>query len=188
MGRELEYKYTGTETAFAVLQQRFGPFIETKMETTYYDTPDAALSQRRWTLRRRMENDISVCTLKVPLPDGSRGEWEAEAASIEEGIEALCRCGAPEQLREVSDLRPICGARFSRLAAMVTLTDARLELALDRGVLLGGGKEQPLLEVEVEYKAGSEAVVHAFADALAWKYGLKEEPLSKFARARRLCL
>ena len=188
MGRELEYKYTGTEIAFAVLQQRFGPIIETKMETTYYDTPDAALSQRRWTLRRRMENEISVCTLKVPLPDGSRGEWEAEAASIEEGMEKLCRCGAPEQLREVTDLHPVCGARFTRLAAMISLTDAKVELALDRGVLLGGGREQPLLEVEVEYKAGSEAVAHAFAQALAREFHLTEEPLSKFARARRLCL
>ena len=188
MGRELEYKYKGTENAFAALQQRFAPFTEIKMETTYYDTPDAALSRRRWTLRRRMENEISVCTLKTPLPDGSRGEWEAEAPSIEEGIEALCNCGAPVELRGVTGLHPICGARFTRLAALVTLPDAKVELALDRGVLLGGGKEQPLLEIEAEYKEGREAVVRAFADALAWKFGLKEEPLSKFARARRLCL
>lgn len=188
MGRELEYKYTGTEAAFAVLRQRFGPFTETKMETTYYDTPDAALSRRRWTLRRRMENDVSVCTLKIPLSDGSRGEWEAEAASIEEGMEKLCRGGAPMELREVTDLRPVCGARFTRLAAMVTLPDARLELALDRGVLLGGGEEQLLLEIEAEYQEGKEAVVHAFAQVLAREFGLTEEPLSKFARARRLCL
>ena len=188
MGRELEYKYKGTETAFAALGQRFAPFTETKMETTYYDTPDAALSKRRWTLRRRMENAISVCTLKVPLPDGSRGEWEAEAPSIEEGLEALCRCGAPGELREVTGLSPICGARFTRLAALVTLPDAKLELALDRGVLLGGGKEQPLLEIEAEYKEGKEAAYHAFGSALAREFGLEEEPLSKFARARRLCL
>lgn len=188
MGRELEYKYKGTEAAFAALEQRFGPFTQITMETTYYDTPDAALAKRRWTLRRRMENDVSVCTLKVPLSDGSRGEWEAEAPSIEEGIEALCAMGAPGELREVRDLHPTCGARFTRLAALVTLPDAKVELALDRGILLGGGKEQPLLEIEAEYKEGREAAVSAFAQALARELGLTEEPLSKFARARRLCL
>lgn len=188
MGRELEYKYKGTEAAFAALEQRFGPFTQIRMETTYYDTPDAALSNRRWTLRRRMENDISVCTLKVPLSDGSRGEWEAAAATIEEGIEALCAIGAPEQLRQVTGLRSTCGARFTRLAAWVTLPDAGCELALDRGILLGGGRELPLLEVEVEYKEGREAAVCAFGSALAREFGLEEESLSKFARARRLCL
>ena len=188
MGRELEYKYKGTEAAFAALEQRFGPFTQIRMETTYYDTPDAALSNRRWTLRRRMENDISVCTLKVPLIDGSRGEWEAEAPSIEAGVEALCALGAPGELGQVRNLRPTCGARFTRLAAWVTLPDARCELALDRGILLGGGRELPLLEVEVEYKEGREAAVCAFGSALAREFGLEEEPLSKFARARRLCL
>ena len=108
MGRELEYKYKGTEAAFAALEQRFGPFTQIRMETTYYDTPDAALSKRRWTLRRRMENGVSVCTLKLPLSDGSRGEWEAEAPSIEAGVEALCALGAPGELGQVRNLRPTC--------------------------------------------------------------------------------
>ena len=34
MGRELEYKYKGTEAAFAALEQRFGPFTPITMETT----------------------------------------------------------------------------------------------------------------------------------------------------------
>ena len=188
MGRELEYKYTGTESAFATFIQRFSPLEKTLMETTYYDTADSALSARRWTLRRRMENEISVCTMKLPLPDGSRGEWEVQAPSIEAGIPLLCRVGAPEELLEVTGLHPICGARFTRLSTLITLPDAKLELALDRGVLLGGGKEQPLLEVEAEYKEGSEEVVKAFAVALAREFALEEEPLSKYARARRLCL
>ena len=34
MGREQEYKYKGTEAAFAALEQRFGPFTQIRMETT----------------------------------------------------------------------------------------------------------------------------------------------------------
>ena len=73
MGRELEWKYRADSGVIAAIRASFGDFSEIRMETVYYDTLDAALSRRRWMLRRRYENGISVCTLKTPLPDGSRG-------------------------------------------------------------------------------------------------------------------
>ena len=150
MGRELEYKYKGTEAAFAALEQRFGPFTPITMETTYYDTPDAALSNRRWTLRRRMENGVSVCTLKVPLSDGSRGEWEAEAPSIEAGVEALCALGAPGERLLADDLtdhkidRPLrqwlplvaCGGRVLWVCGVGISQHARLKSDTARMVRL----------------------------------------------------
>ena len=77
----------------------------------------------------------------------------------------------------------ICGARFTRLAASLTAEGCTLELALDRGVLLGGGREMPLCEVEVELKEGSEEGALAFARHLAETYGLRSEKKSKFRRA-----
>ena len=59
-------------------------------------------------------------------------------------------------------------------------------LALDKGVLMGGGKEVPLCEVEVELKEGSDAAALAFAKVLAEEFGLTPEPLSKIARAQEL--
>ena len=76
MGREFELKYRADSGMIAAIRAAFGDFSEIRMETVYYDTLDAALSRRRWMLRRRYENGTSVCTLKTPLPDGSRGEWE----------------------------------------------------------------------------------------------------------------
>ena len=61
-----------------------------------------------------------------------------------------------------------------------------MELALDEGFLLGGGKEQPLCEVEVELKAGSEDAAADFAMTLAQEYGLRPETRSKIARAMAL--
>ena len=58
-----------------------------------------------------------------------------------------------------------------------------VELALDQGVLTGGNRELPLLEVEVECKSGSERAAAAFAQALANKYGLQPEAASKYRRA-----
>ena len=57
---------------------------------------------------------------------------------------------------------------------------------LDEGCLLGGSKELPFAEVEVELKSGSEAAAIAFAQTLAKEYGLVPEPKSKVQRAMEL--
>ena len=77
----------------------------------------------------------------------------------------------------------VCGAKFTRYAKQLTLPDCMLELAVDEGILLGGGNEQPLYEIEVELKSGSQESVTAFARQLAKTYDLQEEERSKFARA-----
>ena len=56
-------------------------------------------------------------------------------------------------------------------------------LALDEGCLTGGGREMPLLEVEVEVKSGSEEAATTFARQLAEEYGLTVERKSKYRRA-----
>ena len=158
------------------------------METTYFDTPDGALSAQHMTLRLRKENDEIVCTLKTPLPDGSRGEWECVATDIAGGIDTLLSLGVPAALTELAKngLVSRCGARFTRLAAQVATADGMAELALDHGILLGADRQIPLCEVEVELKSGSEAAAVALAQALATEYNLTEEPKSKFRRAMDL--
>ena len=61
-----------------------------------------------------------------------------------------------------------------------------MELALDQGCLLGGGKALPFGEVEVELKSGSQTDAVSFAGALAAEFGLKPQPKSKLARAMAL--
>ena len=188
MGREFELKYAATAEAQAAIRAAYGPWREIRMETTYFDTPDGALSAQHMTLRLRKENDETVCTLKTPLPDGSQGEWECLATDICDGIRALIAMGAPKFLAGLTanGVIPRCGARFTRLAAEIATADGMAELALDSGILLGGNREIPLCEVEVELKSGSEAAAIAFARELADNYGLKEEDKSKFRRAMDL--
>ena len=50
-------------------------------------------------------------------------------------------------------------------------------------MLLGGGREKELLEVELEVKSGSEDVAAAFAAAMAAAHGLTREAKSKYRRA-----
>ena len=185
MGREFELKFRANSAAQEAIRAAYGEFHRIEMETTYYDTFDGKLFNRRWTLRQRMENGKSVCTLKTPHEDGGRGEWEVEAPGLITGIPMLCKQGAPMDLMAltVNGIVPTCGARFTRLAKRVELPQCTVEIALDQGVLTGRGKEQPLCEVEVELKSGSQEAAVAFAQSLAARFSLEPESLSKFRRA-----
>ena len=61
MGKEFELKFKATPEKQEEIAKDFAPFSAISMETTYYDTKDRALAQRKMTLRRRLENGISVC-------------------------------------------------------------------------------------------------------------------------------
>ena len=190
MGQELELKYRATPEDLCAIRAAFpGEYTEIHMETTYYGTPDGALSARRWTLRCRRENDTYVCTLKTPTADpGIRGEWELECGNILAAIPILAReADLPELVRlTAGGVVPICGARFTRLALPVALSDGMAELALDQGVLLNGAKELPFAEVELELKSGNAQELKALAQTVAQRFGLEYERKSKFVRARLL--
>ena len=185
MGREFELKYASDPAQQEKILEDLGEFITICMETSYYDTPDGALAARKITLRRRMENGISVCTMKTPISGFGRGEWDVQAPWCAETVAKLFAAAEQEAI-PVENLTPVCGARFTRLAQTVELPGCVVEIALDTGILMGGGKEIPLCELEVEYKAGSEAMAVAWAERLAQRFGLEAETKSKFRRASLL--
>lgn len=200
MGIELEYKLAvpDTRTLEAILFDkevaavRQGNYTLFDMATIYYDTHDRAFSSRKWTLRLRQENFDLVATLKTPaaaLSGKARNEWSCEAKSIEEAVAPLVAQGAPEELAELvsGGVAPLCLARFSRRACNVKFADGTVcELAGDVGVVMAGQKESPICEIEVELLEGDAETAEAFADELCERFGLKEEPKSKFQRAREL--
>ena len=188
MGIEFELKYAAQAADLEILKARYPHLRPIAMETTYYDNSNGDFSRLKWTFRRRMENEKSICTLKTPAAGLGRAEFETECADIMESIPQLLAQGAPQQLLLLVayGVAPSCGARFTRLAGLLELPDCAVELALDEGVLLGGGKELPFTEVEVELKAGSREAAVAFGNALAAELGLQPEPRSKVARARAL--
>ena len=185
MAREFELKFRASVKQMDAIMADFGGFREISMETTYYDTPAQDLLPRRWTLRKRMENGVSVCTVKTPCDDGSRCEWETECEDISAAISELCVLGAPEELETLTanGLEAVCSARFIRQAALIELESCTVELALDRGILKGGARIEFLREIEVELKSGNDADAVAFAKTLAAKYGLIPERNSKYLRA-----
>ena len=188
MGREFELKYRADSASIARIREKYGDFTAISMETVYYDTPDLALSRRRWTLRRRYENGTAVCTLKTPAGGFSRNELELECDDLSCAIDYFCENGAPEDFRQLiaEGLIAVCGAKFHRTAISVELENASVELALDSGILTGGQKSIPLCEVEVELKSGTKESANFFAAQLACKHRLALETKSKFRRALTL--
>ena len=189
MGVEYELKYRAdAETLKSVFTTFPARWQTISMETTYYDTPSGDLSAKRYMLRRRLENGVSVCTLKTSGEGNTRGEWEVKADSAMEAVPALCKLGCPDDLASLckEGLVPICGARFTRKAGEFTFLDCAVELALDEGILFAGSKEIPLCEIEVEHKSGSQSATDALGRQLADIYNLQVEKKSKFARALAL--
>jgi len=201
MGREIEIKLEVTDPgslemvlADPAIKNSLGVFQTIPMTTVYYDTEDYSLSRKHWTLRLRQEGELSVATLKLPMGGRGgfsiRGEWECEAATIEQAIPLLQEAGAPPVLPSLLDgkpLIPVCGAQFTRKAALLTLSDGtQAELAIDTGVLSGNGRIAQFCELELELKSGEESAMRQLADYLARTYQLAGQPLSKHARASNL--
>ena len=185
MGREFELKFKATAKALGEIRALWENWEEISMETTYFDTADGTLSAKKCTLRCRMENGASVCTMKTPTAGFGRGEWNQKAPWSAETAEKLFADAQQESI-PFEKLTAVCGARFTRLAKTVELPGCTVEIALDTGILLGGGREIPLCELEVECKGGSETAVIAWAKHLAERFGLEAEVQSKFRRASLL--
>jgi len=188
MATEYEWKFGATAEILSAIDAAFSEApVEFSMETTYYDTPTGALSARHYTLRRRLENGQSVCTLKTPA-GVARSEFEVRCGDILEAIPRFPAMGCPDDFAGLvqEGVIPICGARFTRIAKTVVMPECTVEIALDQGVLTGGGKEIPLCEVEVELKDGDVRFCDLFAKTLAARFGLKQEDKSKFRRALAL--
>ena len=185
MAREFELKYAATPEKLEKVRSLWENWTKIAMETTYFDTVDGQLSGKNCTLRQRMENGKAVCTLKTPAAGGGRGEWNADMPWCGETVAALFE---KAQLSPIpfEALIPVCGARFTRLATTAEIPGCTVEIALDEGVLLGGGKEIPLCDLEIEVKSGSEPAAMAWAQHIAARFGLEAEHKSKFKRAYNL--
>lgn len=185
MGRELERKFEASPALLAQIRQDYGEFTEIRMETRYFDTKEQDFGARKWMLRLRSENGVTVCTLKTRLPDGSRGEFETAADSVALAMPALLRQGAPAEAAALlqKGVENLCGAAFTRRAKTLRLPGGTVELALDAGSFTAGDRRQPFSEVEVELKSGSDEVLTEFAEALTARYCLREATRSKAQRA-----
>lgn len=167
-------------------------FTEREMDAVYYGTGSGETDTRQWSLRLRREDGATVASCKTAeTRDGamvSRGEWQVFAEDWETALPMLVADGAPGELLDLADrLVPQCSVKFTRTAAPLLLPGgSTAELALDRGTLSAGEKQEALLELELELLTGEPDGIVELAAYLESKYALSKEHNSKYARALRL--
>lgn len=136
-----------------------------QQKSIYFDTRGWDLSKRGLSLRIRQSGNKWVQTLKAG--DGAaagsftREEWERPVDGDTPILD-------DPQFRDLlaedgSKLTPLFEVHVKRHSWNVSDGDATIEVALDLGKVVAADREAPLCEIELEEKAGSPAVLFAFA-------------------------
>ncbi len=201
MNVETELKLAIDETAIARLNDL--PFLSryqknsprtTHLETVYYDTPDYSLFHLRYVLRIRSIESRFVQTVKRDREGAAaltrRSEFERvlsgqtpdrAALPDDPDLDFLRHDGAWESLQAV-----VKNTFDRRIWNLGLDNGAEIELVADTGRVTAGGKSEPISELELELKRGTEAdlmrVVRCIADVLP----LRPESTSKSLRGFRL--
>ncbi|MBV9652971.1 MAG: CHAD domain-containing protein [Acetobacteraceae bacterium] len=160
--------------------------------TTYYDTPDFDLRREGTALRIRKRGDRLIQTLKTRGGDevaSNRGEWEWDVGSDVPDLGRLGETPRAELAQQLDGrLRPVFRTDIARTVHMLDgAGGARIEAALDRGQIIAGDASEPVSELELELKSGSDpaALYHMALDIHA-RVPLALAGESKAARGYRL--
>lgn len=130
-------------------------------ETVYFDTPDRALNKAGFSVRvrHRAEDNSSIQTVKS-AGNGSfrRREWEWPVPGPALDGDRLREVrGLPSPARDTSRLAPVFRTEVTRTCCLLTpATGTTVELALDEGAVVADNRSEPLSELEIELKQGSE--------------------------------
>jgi len=197
MSSEIELKYNMPDSLSPIVV--FNAFHldseirEIKMKSTYFDTPDNLLGSKKVSLRHRMENDVSVFTVKTPLSGSGalarRGEWQVESESLAVALPKLLEQGVPKDIIALAKhpLVTVAEFEFLRMCAIVNAEGFSAELCVDIGYLSPDGvKKMPLREIELEFISGDVSALCSFGEKLKELFSLAPQSFSKLSRARNL--
>ncbi len=183
------------------------------MDAVYYDTEDRALNDIRVVYRIRTEGDRTVLTVKYGKGSdkNSKGLYRRQEENIsvpadfkeKPGIDVL------EDIPVYREIDKAVGGQYSdllgvmlplkKLVPVMEMQFTRRELdvpigspgsvatvSYDSGVIMAGGREEQISEVEIELKEGTEADLVRFSEEIAAKYCLIPGLKSKYSRGIKL--
>lgn len=161
------------------------------LRSTYFDTPDFALTRRKIALRLRRVGYHRVQTLKAAAPAvgalSARPEWEAQVMGNTPDLAVL----PPEALALLADidlasLAPVFVTEIKRATWQVAVGDTAMEIALDQGEVRAGERVEPICEIELELKSGPPDGLFVAALDLLERVPLRVDSRSKAARGYQL--
>lgn len=166
-----------------------------KLTSLYFDTPHLTLLQAGAALRVRRPAGIGKSRRWVQTLKGG-GAVQGGMHVREEQEWPVAR-----PLPDLSKLKPLPGLPwsdigpqlvpvfstvFQRSLWQITYQGGEIEAALDRGQVQCGERQEAILELELELKAGAPAVLYQLALELAAVAPLAPDPVSKAERGYRL--
>jgi triphosphatase len=181
---------------------RQGRAIRKRLRATYFDTQDGALAAlgivvrmrqegRRWVqtakapgsgLLDRLEHNVSVPTDKAgtaPAPDLARHGGTPVGEAIRHALELKANAAFPP-------LVVLYETDVTRLAATVRVAQSDIEIALDEGRIVAGGRSLPVCELEIELKQGRPEDAVQLARQGCALHGLWLSTISKSMKGQRL--
>ena len=166
--------------------------LRQKLVNTYYDTPDRRLQRKRLAVRYRRKDSTWLLTVKsdAASPGGlaQRREWEAPG---QPGEFDFSHVDNPKLRRfleaAIPELAPVFSTDFTRSFWLLTPQEGtRIEVALDRGKIVAGDRQEAICEVELELLEGKVADLFDAALSLQKDLPLHPEIASKAERGYRL--
>ncbi len=150
------------------------PFESQRLRNTYFDTPDLALKARRMAVRERQADGQWLLTVKTAGTSHAglsrRQEWEGPTTPGALDFAALVDDAAlaAELMALRHRLQPLFQTNFVRQRRVVAHAGARIELALDQGLIHVPDTpvSEALLELELELLSGPDAALMALAETL----------------------
>ena len=162
------------------------------MYSVYYDTEDLDLRRGKVAFRVRRAGDDHEATLKWNGASGQgmhrREEMniritEEQSLAPEIGIfEQSEIYPMLEELTGGKKLVPVLEMFFERKILRLDMGTSISELSCDVGRIMAGGKEAPILELEIELFSGEEGDIVRLGSHLADRYGMEPEDVSKYQR------
>jgi len=175
-----------------------------RLLASYFDTPDAGLTQRGIVVRVRKEGRRWVQTAKCPalgpllrLEHNVNLSFTASTTdrspridlSLHNGTEvgaAIAQALDLKKEKSMPELVRLYETDVERLTARVGHGTSTVEIALDQGRIVSGSQTLNLCEIEFELKEGSPEDVVALAKKWCADYGLWLSSITKSMKGQRL--
>ncbi len=159
-----------------------------RMEACYYDSSDQALQHAGVAYRIRLEGGQWVATVKAGGTSAGglhqRREWNSRIAEPLASIEYFQQTEAGLLLSRIlgdKSLVSVFTTSFDRQTLKIEVPDgSQVELAVDKGLILAGDRQELIAEIELELLTGNPAAVLRLGAELARTVPLAVEPRSKY--------
>ena len=180
--REVELKLAiGSASARDAADREVGRAPARSVETIYYDTPRRRLHLAGFSVRLRRDGESWSQSVKA-ASGFSRFEKEQSLRGGLPDFSLLEGTPLASLVGEDGGLLPVFVTRVKRRSRKRALDDSRIEVSFDEGEVIARDKSWPILELELELKAGAPHVLFDAGRRLAEDAAFVPDFMSKAER------